>query len=136
PSSELSAGRKLFAADATHLVRIIPAVGSADAPDRLVVLERSTLRRVASWPLFELPARVALYGDLAILSGADRHGLYALRISDGRIAQIGIARAGDRPLIGPAGVVYQDGLDKQRTAATERTLKLVPLSTVRQVVGR
>ena len=84
-----------------------------------------------------LPA-IALHGGIAILSDAKRHGIYALRISDGRIALVGIARAGDRPLIGPAGVLYQDDVDrtKHRTAPAERTLKLVPLSAVRRELAR
>jgi len=115
---------------------VVPAPASADTPNRLIVLDRGTGRRVASWPLFERPTRVVLYGGIAILSGANRHGLYALRISDGRIAQIGIARAGDRPLIGPAGVIYQNSIDKHPTAPVERTLTLLPLSTVRQELNR
>ena len=81
---------------------------------------------------------MALYHGIAILSGARRHELYALQLSDGRIAQIGIARASDQPLIGPAGVVYQDDLDlkKHRTAPAQRTLKLLPLATVREELAR
>jgi hypothetical protein len=84
------------------------------------------------------PAHVGLYRDIAILSYATREALHAIRISNGRIAQIGIARAVDRPRIGPAGVVYQDDLDvaKHRTAPAERTLKLVPLAAVREELGR
>ena len=138
PRYGVSAGTKLVASDATHTVRVIPAPASSDVPNRLVVLDRTTNRRIASWPLFERPAGVALYGDVAILSGAERHELYALRISDGRVAQIGIARAGDRPVIGSAGVLYQDDLDlfKHRTAPAERTLNLLPLPTVRQELAR
>ncbi len=133
-----AAHARLAAADASHIVRVVTAPSSADAPDRLVVLDRATNERVASWPLFERPARVALHGGIAILSDAKRHGIYALRISDGRIALLGVARAGDRPLIGPAGVLYQDDVDrtKQRTAPDERTLKLVPLSSVRRELAR
>ena len=129
---------KLVASDVTHIVRVVPAPAKTDAPNRLAVFDRATSRRIASWPLLDAPARVAVYGDLVILSGATRHELYALRLADGRIAQIGIARAGDRPLIGPAGVLYQDDLDlaKHRTAPAQRTLKLVPLSSVRQELAR
>jgi hypothetical protein len=132
------AGHELVASDAQHIVRVQLAPSSSDTPDRLVVLERSTNRRVASWPLFDRPAHVALHADLAILSGPKRQALYALRIADGRIAQIGIARAGDRPQIGPAGVLYQTDLDlkKHRTAPAERTLNLVPLATVRAELSR
>jgi len=114
------------------------AAPSTDLPDRLVVRERATGRRIASWPLIERPEHVAVYGGLAILAGTHRSALYALRISDGRIAQIGIARGGDRPVIGAAGVLYQDDLDlaKHWTSPTERTLNVLPLATVRQELSR
>ena len=132
------AGTRLVAADASHSVRVTTAPTLVDTPDRLVVVDRATNERVASWPLFERPARVALFGDIAILSGVRRHGIYALRISDGRLALIGVARAGDRPLIGPAGVLYVDDVDrtKHRAAPAERTLQLVPLSSVQRELAR
>jgi hypothetical protein len=82
--------------------------------------------------LIDRPARVALFGRIAILSAAGRDALYALRISDGRIAMLGIARAGDRPIIGRDGVVYQDDLSlkKHRLEPNRVTLKLVPLAAV------
>lgn len=125
---------KLSAAQGDRLVRVVLAPAAADRPDRLDVFQRSTHRLVSSWPLFERPARVALHGDLAILSSAKRHALYALRLSDGRIAMLGIARAGDRPVIGARGVVYQDDLDlsMERTSPGRVTLKLLPLATVRR----
>ena len=125
---------KLVAAQGNRIVRVVLAPRRADAPDRLVVFDRATHRRLASWPLFERPDRVALYGDIAILSSAKRHALDALRITDGRIAMLGIARAGDAPVIGSAGVLYQDDLDlaMHRAAPHRVTLKLLPLSTVRR----
>jgi hypothetical protein len=138
PPEGVHAVTKLTASDATRVVRVIPAPIGADKPDRLVVFDRAANRRIASWPLFERPARVALYGGIAILSGKTRHELYAMRLSDGRIAQLGIARGGDAPVIGRVGVVYQDDLDlaKHRTAPAERTLKLLPLQTVRRELAR
>ena len=132
------AGTKLTASDATQVVRVIPAPIGVDKPDRLVVLDRATNRQIASWPLLERPAGVALYGGIAILAGRTRHELYAMRVSDGRIAQIGIARGDDAPVIGRIGVVYQDDLDlaKHRTAPAERTLKMLPLQTVRRELAR
>jgi len=124
-----AAPRHLVAAQGDRLVRLRFAPAGVDRPDRLDVFARTTGRRIASWPLIERPARVALFGRIAILSAANRNALYALRISDGRIALLGIARAGDRPIIGPEGVVYQDGLSLQ--AQPNRVeLKLVPLAAV------
>jgi hypothetical protein len=55
-----------------------------------------------------------------------------MRISDGRIAMLGVAHAGDRPIIGRQGVVYQTGLSLKAARLTpNRTmLELVPLASV------
>ena len=110
-----------------------PAV---DRPDRLEVLDRATHRRIASWPLIERAARVDLFGGIAILSASKRNALYALRTGDGRIAMIGITRAGDRPVIGPHGVLYEDNLLVSTAGSSPHaTLKLLPLATVRRELG-
>jgi hypothetical protein len=123
---------QLIAARGNRLVRVVLAPDGVDRPDRLVVMNRATGRRIASWPLIDRPARVALYGGIAILSAAERNALYALRISDGRIALLGVARAGDRPIIGRDGLVYQDGLSLKalRVAPNSVALKFVPLASV------
>ena len=127
-----AAAQRLVAAQGDRLVRVRLAPDGADRPDRLDVVARGTGHRIASWPLIDRPARVALFGKIAILSAAKRDALYALRISDGRIALLGVARASDRPIIGREGVVYQDGLSlKAQSVAPNRvTLKLVPLASV------
>jgi hypothetical protein len=126
------AATHLVAAQGDRLVQVVLAPAGVDRPDRLDVINRETGRRIASWPLIDPPARVALFGGIAILSAADRNALYALRLSDGRIAMLGVARAGDRPIIGRDGVVYQDGLSLKslRVAPGRVTLKFVPLSSV------
>jgi hypothetical protein len=122
----------LVAAQGDRLVRVVLAPDGVDRPDRLDVIDRETRRRIASWPLIDRPTRVVLFEGIAILSAAGRNALYALRISDGRIAMLGVARAADRPIIGRDGVVYQDGLSlkMQRVAPNRVALKLVPLPTV------
>jgi hypothetical protein len=120
----------LVATQGNRLVRVVLAPAGADRPDRLDVVARRTGRRISSWPLIDRPARVVLFGKIAILSSADRDALYALRISDGRIAMLGVARADDRPIIGRDGVVYEDGLSLRALAPNRVTLKLVPLASV------
>jgi hypothetical protein len=129
-SSEVS--QRLVAAQGDRLVRVVLAPDGVDRPDRLDVIGRTTGRRIASWPLIDRPARVALFKGIAVLSSPGRNALYALRISDGRIATLGIARAGDQPIIGRAGVVYQDDqyLKMHRLAPNRVTLKFVPLAAV------
>jgi hypothetical protein len=127
-----TAPQHLVAAQGDRLVRVVLAPAGLDRPDRLDVIARGTGHRVASWPLINQPTRVVLFGKIAILSAAGRGALYALRISDGRIAILGVARSGDRPIIGRDGVVYQDGLSQkaQRLTPNRVTLKLVPLAAV------
>jgi hypothetical protein len=131
-SSGSGAAQHLVAAQGNRLVRVVLAPAGVDRPDRLNVINRATGHRIASWPLIDRPARVALYGKVAILSASTRDALYALRISDGRIAMLGVARAGDRPIIGRDGVVYQDGLSLKalRVAPNRVTLKFVPFASV------
>lgn len=132
PAGSAAPAQQLVAAQGNRLVRVVLAPDGVDSPDRLDVIERATGRRIASWPLIERPSRVVLYRGIAILSGADRRALYALRISDGRIAMLGISRGGDQPIIGPEGVVYQDDqyLKLHRLAPNRVTMKLVPLAAV------
>ena len=117
-----AAPQRLVAAQGNRLVRVVLAPDGVDRPDRLDVIARATGRRISSWPLIDRPARVVLFGKIAILSAASRNALYALRISDGRIAMLGVAHAGDRPIIGREGVVYQTGLSL-KAAASRRTAR-------------
>jgi hypothetical protein len=129
-----AAAQQLVAAQGDRLVRVAFAPDGADRPDRLDVIARATGRRIASWPLIDRPARVALFGGIAVLSSPGRHALYALRISDGRIAMLGIGRAGDEPIIGADGVVYQDDLylRMHRLTPNRVMLKLVPLAAIKR----
>lgn len=126
--------QKLVAAQGDLRVRIALAPNGVATPDRLNVFDRATGKQIASWPLIQRPARVALYGGIALLSPADRGALFALRLSDGRIAELGIARAGDRPTIGSQGVVYQDAIYLRPTrhglATNQVMLKFLPLASV------
>ena len=99
------ASAKLCATSGDKVARVPRAPDGADVADRLVVSSRSTHRQLASWPLIDRPTRVALHGNLAVLSTAKRHAIYVLRISDGKIAMAGIngATGTDRPTIGPRG---------------------------------
>ena len=64
---------------------------------------------------------------LAVLSTSN--GVYVLRLSDGRFALLGVKRRGDRPQIGPSGVVFNDDLYKRRSARRS-LLKFLPFTTV------
>jgi hypothetical protein len=128
---------KLVAAQGDRVVRVALAPAGVDAPDRLDVFNRATGAKIASWPLIDRPARVALYGGIALLSGATRGAVYALRISDGRIVEVGIAPTGDRPVIGPDGIAFQDDQFlpsvRQAPGPNHAMLKLVPLAAIEKL---
>jgi hypothetical protein len=128
---------RLSVSNALRVVQVVAAV-SSDTAVRLSVVDKVTNRETASWPLPMMPDRVSVYRGLALLSSARRAGLYVVRLSDGRIGQIGVTRAGDRPVIGSAGIVYQDDLDlaKHRNAPAERTLNFVPLESVQREIAQ
>src|SRR5256885_588256 len=65
-----AAPRHLVAAQGDRLVRVVLAPDGVDRPDRLDVVARGTGHRIASWPLIDRPARVVLFGKIAILSAA------------------------------------------------------------------
>jgi hypothetical protein len=137
---------RLAAADGATAVRVRLAPPNVDRPDRLEVVDRTSGNTVASWPLIARPARVDLYDDLAVLSGARRQGLYVVDVNDGRIAMLGITQPRDRPVIGAAGLLYQNAVEVARDKDAQgrwlppmqRTvgLKLVPLATVRSELAR
>jgi hypothetical protein len=128
---------RLSASDGQRVVHVV-AAPAQDTAVRLSVVDKTTNAEIASWPLPMMPDRVSLYRGLALLSSARRGGLYVVRLADGRIGQIGVTRAVDRPVIGAAGVLYQDDLDlaKHRNAPTERTLNLVPLQSVQREIAQ
>jgi hypothetical protein len=134
-----AAAQKLVATSGDRMVRINLGPAGVDRPDRLDVFSRTTGHKIASWPLIpysnanDRPARVALYGGIAVLAGTGRGALYVVRVADGRIAELGIERAGDRPIIGSAGVAYREDLylkNARAYLAHREALKLVPLAAV------
>ncbi len=130
PRSRLRAPAKLAAADTRETVRIVRAAPGRDAPFRIAV--RDTLSgAVRTWPLLDRPVSLDVYDGIAVFSADRGRGLYALRLSDGRTALVGINRAFDTPQIGSSGVVYQDDLDKGKHSSGRIILKLITLDAVR-----
>ena len=124
-----------------RIVRVVDPTAGTDEPARLEVRDRATNRLLHSWPLPARPVTLDLDGDLAVFSAEGRGGLFALRLSDGRVGFVGVNRDGDMPQIEAPGVVYQDDLYRHspnhpRTAVL---MKFVPRAAVYnaiQVAGR
>ena len=110
-------------------LRVVLQMGSLvpDQPDRLAVYDARTGAGLHNWPL---PVRAytldAAHG-IALLSTSN--GVYAVRLSDGQFALVGVERRGDHPQIGPAGMVYQDNRDKKHGGA-RALMKFVPSAAV------
>src|SRR5439155_27065495 len=92
------------------------AAATPDRPDRLLVYDTMSGALLHSWPLLERPTSLDVQGELALFSAQHGRGLYALRLSDGLTALVGLNRAGDTPQIQARGVVYHDDLYKGKRA--------------------
>ena len=115
------------ASDGRHRVVLVAGSRDPDLPDRLAVYDAQTGAGLHEWPLPATASSVDVARGLAVLSTSN--GVYVLRLSDGRFALVGVKRAGDRPQIGSAGVVFDDDLYKQRSSRRS-LLKFLPFATV------
>jgi len=107
------------------------AAATPDRPDRLLVYDTVTGALLHSWPLLERPTSLDVQGELALFSAQHGRGLYALRLSDGLTALVGLNRAGDAPQIETRGIVYHDDLYKGKRTNGRVFLKFIPTSVVR-----
>jgi hypothetical protein len=122
--------RELVAVDGTTLVRVVRAPTAADLPDRLVVVDQPSGRTLHSWPLLDTPVTLSVRDGIAVFSAAGHRGLYSVRLSDGRIAVIGINQARDMPQISSRGVAYEDDLYKLNDGKGRILLKFVPMAAI------
>jgi hypothetical protein len=125
------AAPRLTASDGRY--RVVLRKGSAvpDRPDRLAVYDSTTGAGLHVWPLPAPAASVDLARGTAILSTSN--GVYAVRVSDGQFALVGVKRPGDHAQVDASGVVFQDDLYKRRSRARS-LLKFVPFATVARML--
>jgi hypothetical protein len=109
--------------------RVVIRKGSVipDRPDRLLVYDAKTGAGLHAWPLPAKASSVDVARGVAIVSTSN--GAYAVRVSDGQFALVGVMSPGDRPQIESPGVVFQDDLYKRRSR-THSVLKFIPFATV------
>lgn len=109
--------------------RVVLQKGSRipDRPDRLAVYDARTGAGIHNWPLPAKPYSLDVARGVAVMSTSN--GVYALRLTDGVFALIGVKRNGDRPQIEPAGAVYQDNRNK-RGGRRRAVMTFVPFAGI------
>jgi hypothetical protein len=114
-------------------VRVVLSQGGSvpDRPDRLAVYDARTGAELHDWPLPVRASSVDVARGVALLSSSN--GVYAVRLSDGRFALVGVKRRGDYPQIEPSGIAFQDDLYK-RARSGRSVLKFVPFAGVRHAL--
>ncbi len=115
------------ASDGRVRVELVSGSTEPDQPDRVAVYDVRTATKLHAWPLPAAASSVDVARGVAVISTTN--GDYAVRLRDGRFALVGVKRPGDRPVIDPAGMVFQDDLYKRRSAS-RWVLKFLPFSTV------
>jgi hypothetical protein len=110
-------------------LRVVLQKGSVvpDRPDRLAVYDARTGAGLHNWPLPVRAHTLEVARGVALLSTSS--GVYAVRLSDGQYAMVGVERRGDHPQIAPAGMVYQDNRDGRHGGA-RALMKFVPFDAV------
>jgi hypothetical protein len=113
---------------------IVLRPGAGDVGDRLLVRKHGRVLR--SWPLPERFRTLDVHGGIALLATRGSRETYAVRLSDGRAALVGLNRRGDNPQIEAPGIVYQDNVYKRAEPGTRRLMKFVPLRAVERAIRR
>ena len=119
-----------------RLVILAHPRGTGNAPDLLDVRNARTAARLHIWPLPAHMATLDVAAGIAAMSGGPLREVYAVDLSDGRTALIGLDRAVDRPRISAAGVVYVDDLYKRDQQSARQTLKFLPMAAVHAALER
>jgi hypothetical protein len=100
-------------------VSVLP--GALDAPQMLIVRNRSgaILHR---WPLPDEVSSLAVGHGIAVLATVRHQGLYAVRLSDGRLRIVGLMGWLDRPVLGRMGIVFRDDMYGRRNERRGQTV--------------
>ena len=101
--------------------------GAVDAPQMLVVRNRATGAILHRWPLPDAVSSLAVGHGIAVLATVRHQGLYAVRLSDGRMRIVGLMGWLDRPVLGAAGIVFRDDMYGRRNERRgQSVLQLLP----------
>jgi hypothetical protein len=88
--------------------------GALDEPQMLVVRSRATGGILHRWPLPDEVSSLAVGHGIAVLATVRHQGLYAVRLSDGRLRIVGLMGWLDRPVLGRMGIVFRDDMYGRR----------------------
>jgi hypothetical protein len=101
--------------------------GAVDAPQMLVVRNRATGAILHRWPLPDEVSSLAVGHGIAVLATVRHQGLYAVRLSDGRMRIVGLMGWLDRPVLAAAGIVFRDDMYGRRNERRgQSVLQLLP----------
>jgi hypothetical protein len=95
-------------------LRVAVSRGALDSPQILVVSDRTSGRLLHRWPLPDEVSSLAVGHGIAVLSTVRHQGLYAVRLSDGRLRIVGLMGWLDRPVLGETGIVFRDDMYGRR----------------------
>jgi len=112
--------------------RVALVRGSADLPTRVRLVSSTGTAR--SWPLPEPVQRLDSFGHTAVFAGADRE-VYAVDLTNGRVALAGLDRRGDVPQIDAPGIVFQDNLAKRHERSGRTLMKFIPAAAVNRALS-
>ena len=111
-------------------VAVIP--GAVDAPQMLVVRKGATGAILHRWPLPDEVSSLAVSHGIAVLSTVRHQGLYAVRLSDGRMRIVGLMGWLDQPVLGAKGIVFRDDMYGRRNERRgQSVLQLLPWREVK-----
>ena len=88
--------------------------GGLDAAQMLVVRDRATRAILHRWPLPDEVSSLAVSHGIAVLATVRHQGLYAVRLSDGRLRIVGLMGWLDTPVLGATGIVFRDDMYGRR----------------------
>ncbi|HET6174636.1 MAG TPA: hypothetical protein VFD90_18665 [Gaiellales bacterium] len=94
--------------------RVAVTGGGLDAAQVLVVRDRASGRILHRWPLPDEVSSLAVGHGIAVLATVRHQGLYAVRLSDGRLRIVGLMGWLDRPALGASGIVFRDDMYGRR----------------------
>ena len=96
--------------------------GGLDAPQMLVVRDRTSGGILHRWPLPDEVSSLAVSHGIAVLATLRHQGLYAVRLSDGRLRIVGLMGWLDRPVLGATGIVFRDDMYGRRNERRGQTV--------------
>jgi hypothetical protein len=95
-------------------LRVSVTAGALDVAQMLIVRNRATGAIQHRWPLPDEVSSLAVGHGIAVLATVRHQGLYAVRLSDGRMRIVGLMGWLDTPVLAATGIVFRDDMYGRR----------------------